>query len=92
VLTTTPLGIFSGMHDRKPSLLPQDRWDAWLDSESGPDLVWSLATAPNALYMAVHVYPVSLAVGNVRNEGAELTCALVGQLDMTVQSAGRIRT
>ena len=59
-----------------PLLLPQDRWAAWLDPRTAPAAVWSLANELHALHTAVHAYPVGPAVGNVRNEGIELTSPL----------------
>ena len=68
--------MFSTVHDRMPLLLPQKRWDRWLDPQSDAGTVWRLATLPHTLHTAVHAYPVGPAVANVRNEGIELTYPL----------------
>lgn len=72
ILTTTPVGVFAGVHDRMPLLLPRDRWAAWLDPRTPPAQVWALANAAHDLHRAVHAYLVSAAVGNVRNDSPEL--------------------
>ena len=76
ILTTAPTGVFAAVHDRMPLLLPQDRWAAWLDPVTAAGTVWTLASTPHTLHSAVYVYPVRPAVGNVRNEGIELTFPL----------------
>ncbi|MPZ67720.1 MAG: hypothetical protein GEU83_20275 [Pseudonocardiaceae bacterium] len=60
----------AGIHDRMPLVLPEDRWDAWLDPER---------TDPTALLMPdeellaeLELRPVGRAVGNVRNNSPEL--------------------
>ena len=64
------------IHDRTPLLvLPQD-WSRWLDptlEEPGADLL--VPGAPGVL----DAWPVSPAVGNVRNDGPQLTEPLTRQ-------------
>ncbi|MEV6109439.1 SOS response-associated peptidase [Streptomyces sp. NPDC051940] len=59
------------IHPRMPLMLPPDRWDTWLDPANADleELVGLLAPPPAGLLKA---YPVSTAVSNVRNSGAEL--------------------
>jgi putative SOS response-associated peptidase YedK len=76
---TAPLAVapadgprsLSDIHPRMPLMLTPDRWDAWLDpARTDPDdLRGLLAPPPPGLMRA---YPVSTAVSNVRNNGAEL--------------------
>ncbi|MDG9716624.1 SOS response-associated peptidase [Streptomyces sp. DH24] len=83
VITTeaesTPLAVapadgprsLADIHPRMPLMLTPDRWDAWLDPARTDldDLRSLLAPPPPGLMRA---YPVSTAVSNVRNNGAEL--------------------
>ena len=72
ILTTEPTGVFAEIHDRQPLLLPQDRWDAWLDPQTSFEDAKKLM-APNDLHRALHAYAVDPAVGNVRNDNAFLS-------------------
>lgn len=71
VLTTEAEDDLGHIHDRMPLMVERDRWDAWLDpSLDRVEEVTSLMVpaAPGLL----EAYPVSRAVGNVRNNGPEL--------------------
>jgi putative SOS response-associated peptidase YedK len=68
ILTTAARGDLAGVHDRMPLVLGPARWADWLGSADPAPL---LAPAPPA-YAGIEVRPVSAAVGNVRNNGAEL--------------------
>ena len=58
------------IHDRMPVIFDQEQKDRWLDpSESAEDLLELLRPYPAE---RMKVYPVSSAVGNVRNDYAEL--------------------
>jgi putative SOS response-associated peptidase YedK len=59
------------IHDRMPALLREDEWSWWLDPRA--DAVE--LPAPTAAGV-LEAYPVSTAVNNVRNNGAELLRAL----------------
>jgi putative SOS response-associated peptidase YedK len=72
ILTTEPTGVFAEVHDRQPLLLPQDRWDAWLDPRTSFEDAKGLMS-PNDLHRALHAYAVDPAVGNVRNDSALLS-------------------
>jgi putative SOS response-associated peptidase YedK len=71
VITTAATDDLGRIHDRMPMIVRPDRWDAWLDpartgSEETRDLLVPAMTG------AMEAFPVSKAVNNVRNNGAEL--------------------
>jgi putative SOS response-associated peptidase YedK len=69
VITTSAEDDLGRIHDRMPMLVEPERWEAWLDPESGRDSRELLVpAAPGRL----EAYPVSTAVNNVRNNGPEL--------------------
>ncbi|PWR05377.1 DUF159 family protein [Micromonospora acroterricola] len=71
VLTTAALGELAGVHDRMPVLLPRERWSSWLASTDEPD---RLLAPPAAGQLAgLEIRPVGPAVGDVRNDGPQLT-------------------
>jgi len=71
VLTTAALGGLARVHDRMPLILPRDRWAAWLaGGGAGRELLRPMT--PGELE-AIEVRAVRPDVGNVRNNGPELT-------------------
>jgi putative SOS response-associated peptidase YedK len=59
------------IHPRMPLVLPTDRWDDWLNpATTDPEELRLLLAAPPAGLL--RAYPVTTAVSNVRNNGAEL--------------------
>lgn len=70
VLTTQAEDDLGHLHDRMPLMVDADRRAAWLDPRaSGPQLLDLLTpAAPGRL----EAFPVSPAVGNVRNNGPQL--------------------
>ncbi|HET8960299.1 SOS response-associated peptidase [Nocardioides sp.] len=71
VLTTEAEDTLGRIHDRMPLMVEPDRWSSWLDpGVSGKDDLLSLLVpaAPGRL----EAFPVSRAVGNVKNNGPEL--------------------
>ncbi len=69
VITTEAADELGHIHDRTPLLVPRESWARWLDPEvedPGEDLL--VPGTPGVL----DAWPVSQAVGNVRNDGAEL--------------------
>ncbi len=71
VITTDAEDDVGHIHDRMPLMVERDRWSSWLDpTVSGKDdlLALLVPAAPGML----EAYPVSKAVGNVRNNGPEL--------------------
>jgi putative SOS response-associated peptidase YedK len=77
VLTTAALGGLARVHERMPLLLPPQRWAGWLaGGGDGADLLQPLT--PGELD-AIDVRAVRPDVGNVRNNGPELTTPLEEQ-------------
>ncbi|MFC4905909.1 SOS response-associated peptidase [Actinomadura gamaensis] len=71
VITTDAPDDLGRIHDRMPMIVTPDRWDAWLDPAlTAADEVRGLLTPAMAGTMDAH--PVSTAVNNVRNNGAQL--------------------
>ncbi|WP_134768638.1 SOS response-associated peptidase [Nocardioides sp. 1609] len=70
VITTDAEDDVGRIHDRMPLMVEPDRWGRWLDPTTPPDALLGLLVpaAPGRL----EAYPVSAAVGNVRNNGPEL--------------------
>jgi putative SOS response-associated peptidase YedK len=71
VLTTEAEDDLGRIHDRMPLMVEPDRWASWLNTGiSGKDDLLSLLipAAPGRL----EAYPVSRAVGNVKNNGPGL--------------------
>jgi putative SOS response-associated peptidase YedK len=69
VITTQAADELGHIHDRTPLLVDPQDWARWLDptvEDPGPDLL--VAGTPGRL----EAWPVSPAVGNVRNNGPEL--------------------
>ncbi len=68
VLTTRAEDELGQIHDRMPLMVAPEQWGTWLDptQQAGADLL--VAAAPGAL----EAFPVSKAVGNVRNNGPRL--------------------
>ncbi len=72
IITVGARGVLGDLHDRAPAIIGPENWDAWLGSEpaSNDDLIAMLQ--PIAAERLV-MWPVSKAIGNVKNEGPELT-------------------
>jgi putative SOS response-associated peptidase YedK len=69
VLTTSATDELGHLHDRMPMTVARESWAAWLDPTREEDARGLLVpAAPGALT----AYPVSTAVGNVRNNGPSL--------------------
>ena len=71
ILTTEANREMRELHDRMPVVLDQRDWDMWLD----PSLREPTRLLPLLRPLAdgsLEMYPVGVAVGNPRNEGAEL--------------------
>jgi putative SOS response-associated peptidase YedK len=59
------------LHDRMPLIVGRHRYDEWLDPElTDPDSVHGLLVPPRR--GTLRAYPVSAAVGDVRNNGPQL--------------------
>lgn len=70
VLTTDAPDELGRIHDRMPLLVTRERRDAWLDPGTDKDRLLDLLVP--AQQAGLEAYPVSPAVGNVRNNGPEL--------------------
>ncbi len=70
IITTEPNELMASIHDRMPVILPKAAWHAWLDPAVQVREVKPLLVPLPAERMAA--YPVSSAVGSVRNDGPEL--------------------
>jgi len=70
IITTAPNELMVRIHDRMPVILPRDAWALWLDPLAQPAELQGLLRPYPSERMAA--YPVSLAVGNVANNGPEL--------------------
>ena len=69
VLTTDAPDELGHIHDRTPLLVPPADWARWLDPEvDNPGQELLVPGTPGVL----DAWPVSPAVGNVRNDGAQL--------------------
>ncbi|MFI7601138.1 SOS response-associated peptidase [Actinoplanes sp. NPDC049681] len=71
VLTTAALGGLKAVHDRMPLILPRERWEPWL--AGGGDAGDLLRPLSEAALEAIEVRAVRPDVGNVRNNGPQLT-------------------
>ena len=70
IITTAPNDLVAPIHNRMPVILHREDEDAWLDKGADPKRLMSLLTAyPTS---AMEAYPVSRAVNNPANEGAEM--------------------
>ena len=70
VLTTEAEDAVGHIHDRMPLAVDPERWAAWLDPETPKDSLLGLLVP--AQQGNLEAYPVSTAVGNVRNNGPQL--------------------
>jgi len=68
ILTTTANREMSALHDRMPVILEREAWPVWLGEEEG-DPIQLLRPAAEGV---VRIWPVSKAVGNVRNDTPDL--------------------
>jgi len=69
IVTTASRGEMEEIHDRQPAILDAENLEVWLDPQSHPDDLFAAVAAPTP-ELAWHA--VDNAVGNVRNNGAEL--------------------
>lgn len=71
ILTTSPNAEMARIHDRMPLLIPESRWNEWLDRENRDlDEVRKLLVPAADGTLVSH--PVDPAVGKVSNKGPEL--------------------
>ena len=77
IITTAANDRMRELHDRMPVILAPDATARRLDPASKPDALSDLLGPCPDARLALH--PVTRAVGNVRNEGAELIAAISGE-------------
>lgn len=70
IITTTPNELTEEVHNRMPVILTREEEKIWLDMDQHPEDLMPLLTPYPADDM--EMYPVSKAVGNVRNNYPEL--------------------
>ncbi|HEV7888143.1 MAG TPA: SOS response-associated peptidase [Acidimicrobiales bacterium] len=77
IITTEPNGLLAPIHNRMPVVLPPEVWDTWLDpaNDDVDALEKLLVPAPDDL---LELYPVSLEVNSVQNNGPQLVEPLEG--------------
>lgn len=85
IVTTAATGRLAAVHDRMPFVLPPDRWQEWLTAPADADL---LAPAPASFLAALEIRPVGAAVGNVREDGAELVTRVTLDVDPLAETDG----
>ena len=68
ILTTAANALMSRLHERMPVVLEPDDWATWLGEEPGDAPAMMRPAAEGVL----HLWPVSRAVNDVRNNGPEL--------------------
>ena len=76
IVTTTPNGVMSRLHDRQPVVLPREAWRHWLDGDAGTSDVEELLQPCPDEWLTIR--PASPAVNDVRNDGPELLLEPVG--------------
>lgn len=75
IVTTAANELCAPLHERMPAILDPDRYAAWLgDEDADPARLAALLAPYDAARMAI--WPVSQAVGNVKNNGPELVEAI----------------
>jgi putative SOS response-associated peptidase YedK len=77
ILTTSANELMGSIHHRMPVILPPEAWDAWLDPDNH-DVEQLTALLDPAPEERLALWPVDLAVGDVRNNRPELTEPLEG--------------
>lgn len=74
ILTRASVGDLGSVHDRMPVAVSAEAASEWLSDASGDaaDLVQMVLADSQALASSLEMYPVSPAVGNVRNDSPSL--------------------
>jgi putative SOS response-associated peptidase YedK len=73
IVTAPAVNDLTLVHDRMPLVLPEDRWDDWLNAPADEAL---LAPTPAEMVAGIELRPVGAAVGDVRNDGPQLTARI----------------
>jgi putative SOS response-associated peptidase YedK len=72
VVTAPAVGALGEVHPRMPLVLPRERWADWLDPAQ-QDVTAVAAPTPPEYVERLEIRPVGAAVGNVANNGPQLT-------------------
>ncbi len=73
IITTEAVGQLVAIHDRMPLILPAAEWDDWLSLDNDAAAVAPLLVAPDLeLISGLELRPVSMRVGNVKNDDPTL--------------------
>ena len=82
ILTTAANHLMESVHHRMPVILAPEDWDTWLDPNNTDtdELAKLLVPAPEEM---LTLWPVDMAVGNVRNNRPELQEPLEGHQPIT---------
>lgn len=80
ILTRPTTGPAAFVHDRLPIMLNPEHFDAWLGESlaSAQEAELLLATSSNQVAQSLELWPVSAAVGNVRNNSEDLIAPVTG--------------
>jgi len=91
MLTTTASASMGGLHARMPVVLDsEDEWDAWLAPKAEPELLLSLCEPFVSEDFVFHA--VDRAVGQVRNESAELLHPIAAESAPILQAQDQKRS
>src|SRR6185295_18578124 len=71
IITCAPNSLLAPIHDRMPVILGEEDWAKWLGEEAANENMLLSLLRPFAAERMT-LWPVGKAVGNVKNEGAEL--------------------
>lgn len=79
IVTTTPNAVIAGLHDRMPVLIPDDRWDRWLDpsGDTDPGELSAMLTPTDGIALRIHA--VNRDVNDVRRDGPQLIEPLIAE-------------
>ena len=77
IITTTPNGALTDLHDRMPVVLSDGDWQRWLEPTSAVIRPSFAAFWPRTTTIDLDVYAVTRAVNDVRRDGPELIEPLV---------------
>jgi putative SOS response-associated peptidase YedK len=79
IVTTTPNQLMARLHDRMPVILPESAWDLWLDPTLD-DVAELRGLLVPYVASELEAYPVSTIVNDTKNEGADLTAPIEGEV------------
>ncbi len=81
IITTEAPEPMTRIHERMPLVLPASEWAPWLDPSIPGDELLGMLSPPSAdLVRALELRPVGPAVGNVRNDSADLVAAVAAEV------------